>query len=49
VRVLYFFFERNKIILTNGFFKKTDKTPVKLKQLALERKRLFLANIKGVD
>jgi phage-related protein len=49
VRVLYFFFERNKIIFTNGFFKKTDKTPVKLKQLALERKRLFLAGIKGVD
>lgn len=26
-RVLYFFFYRGKAILTNGFIKKTDKTP----------------------
>ncbi len=26
-RVLYFFFAGNKIILTNGFIKKTQKTP----------------------
>jgi len=49
VRVLYFFFERNKIIFTNGFLKKSDKTPVKEKQLALERKRLFSDSVKGVD
>jgi len=49
IRVLYFFFERSKVIFTNGFLKKSDKTPVKEKQLALERKRLFLDSIKGVD
>ncbi len=49
IRVLYFFFERNKIIFTNGFLKKSDKTPIKEKQHALERKRLFLGSIKGVD
>ena len=27
-RVMYFFFDRGKIILTNGFVKKTQKTPV---------------------
>jgi len=26
-RVLYFFFVGNKVILTNGFIKKTQKTP----------------------
>ena len=28
-RVLYFFFVGNQIVLTNGFIKKTTKTPVK--------------------
>ena len=28
-RVMYFFFDRGKIILTNGFVKKTQKTPKK--------------------
>ncbi|MEI6856974.1 type II toxin-antitoxin system RelE/ParE family toxin [Psychrilyobacter sp.] len=28
-RVFYFFFVDNKIILTNGFIKKTQKTPTK--------------------
>ncbi|MBO4727804.1 MAG: type II toxin-antitoxin system RelE/ParE family toxin [Spirochaetaceae bacterium] len=35
-RVLYFFFIGKKIILTNGFIKKTQKTPKE--QLALAKK-----------
>jgi len=27
IRILYFFFERNRIVLTNGVIKKSDKTP----------------------
>ena len=27
-RVFYFFFHKNKVILTNGFTKKSQKTPV---------------------
>lgn len=33
-RVLYFFFIGNKAILTNGFIKKTQKTPLKEIELA---------------
>ena len=42
VRVLYFFFEGNKIIFTNGFIKKTDKLPQHEKQIAIQRKNSFL-------
>lgn len=42
VRVLYFFFHQNKAIFTNGFIKKTNRTPKKEKKLAIERKKLFL-------
>lgn len=28
-RVLYFYYEDKKIVLTNGFIKKTEKTPIK--------------------
>lgn len=45
-RVLYFFFCGGKIVLTNGFIKKSQKTPrmqidlaKKLRQNYLERKR----------
>lgn len=42
IRVLYFFFHRDKAIFANGFIKKVPKTPLKEKVLAIERRRLFL-------
>ncbi len=38
-RVLYFFYYEKKIILTNGFIKKTQKTPKKGTQLSKTAKR----------
>ena len=37
IRVLYFFFDRNKAILTNGFVKKSNKTPIQEKETAIHR------------
>ncbi|MBO4781847.1 MAG: type II toxin-antitoxin system RelE/ParE family toxin [Lachnospiraceae bacterium] len=37
-RALYFFFVGHKIIITNGFVKKTQKTPAKEIQIAKERR-----------
>ena len=37
-RVFYFFFTGKKIVLTNGFIKKTQKTPRKYIEVALEYK-----------
>ena len=37
-RVLYFFYYEGKIILTNGFIKKTQKTPPEEIKLAKERR-----------
>jgi len=42
VRVLYFFFHKDMAIFTNGFVKKSNKTPKREKQTAIERRRLFL-------
>lgn len=42
VRVLYFFFHHDTAILTNGFVKKTDKTPTREKEVAIERRKAFL-------
>lgn len=42
IRVLYFFFHQDSAILTNGFVKKTNKTPAKEKALAKERRQNFL-------
>ena len=39
VRTLYFFYDGQKIILTNGFIKKTNKTPSKEIETALEYKK----------
>jgi len=41
VRLLYFFFHQDKAILTNGFIKKTNKTPRREKVIARERRRMF--------
>ncbi len=40
-RVLYFFFIGRRIILTNGFVKKTDKTPESVKDLARQYRNEF--------
>ena len=40
-RVLYFFYYERKIILTNGFIKKTQKTPPEEIKLAKERRADF--------
>lgn len=40
-RVLYFFYYEGKIILTNGFIKKTQKTPPEEIKLAKERRDEF--------
>jgi phage-related protein len=37
-RIFYFFFVDNKIVLTNGFIKKTQKTPTNEISLALKYK-----------
>jgi len=42
VRVLYFFVKDNRIIFTNGFLKKTQKTPIKEIRTAVQRKKIFL-------
>ena len=41
-RILYFFYCDNKIILTNGFIKKTNKTPRKEIELAKSRKADYI-------
>ena len=42
IRVLYFFYYKNEIIFTNGFIKKSNRTPQREKELAVERRKLFL-------
>ena len=41
-RVLYFFFYDRKIILTNGFIKKSQKTPKKEIQMAKNRRHDYI-------
>ena len=41
-RVLYFFIYERKIIVTNGFIKKTRKTPIEQIQTAKARRKDFL-------
>ena len=41
-RVLYFFYYEGKIILTNGFVKKTQKTPTEEIKLAKERRADYI-------
>lgn len=42
-RVLYFFYVGERIILTNGFIKKTQKTPEREKKLARKYKQDYLS------
>ena len=42
-RVLYFFFVGQRIILTNGFVKKTDKTPQQEKDKAKQYRKEYLS------
>ena len=46
-RVLYFFVVGKKIILTNGFVKKTQKTPISEIEKALEYRKDFLKRYNG--
>jgi phage-related protein len=41
VRVLYFFFYGDQAIFTNGFIKKSNKTPRNEKLIAIERRKQF--------
>ena len=41
-RVLYFFFTGKRVVLTNGFVKKTQKTPAKEIELAKKYRKDFL-------
>jgi len=42
IRVLYFFFHANRAILTNGFVKKTGKTPNRQLETAIKDRKKFL-------
>jgi len=48
-RFLCFFFEGQKIIVTNGFHKKTDKLPKNEKEMALRLKNDYETRIKRGD
>lgn len=41
-RILYFFFIGNRVILTNGFVKKSQKTPIAELELAKKYKQDFI-------
>lgn len=47
VRVLYFFFDGEKVILTNGFIKKSHKTPKNEKETAVGRREIYFKTHKG--
>lgn len=48
-RILYFFYYEKKIILTNGFIKKTQKTPQKEIRLAKNRRKDYIERIERND
>ncbi len=43
IRIIYFFYCNNRIVLTNGFIKKTKRTPSQELESAGKRMKLFLA------
>ena len=47
IRVLYFFYHEDKVVFTNGFIKKTKKTPKKEIDLAESRRKLYLEKMEG--
>jgi len=46
-RILYFFYYQGKIILTNGFVKKVQKTPRKEIQVAKARRAEYIERVKN--
>jgi len=42
IRILYFFYYENKIILTHGFIKKQQKVPMTVVELSKERRRSYI-------
>jgi phage-related protein len=42
IRVFYFFHGGNEIVFTNGFIKKTSKTPIQELEVAWQRKKSYL-------
>ncbi|MFH0839831.1 MAG: type II toxin-antitoxin system RelE/ParE family toxin [Candidatus Omnitrophota bacterium] len=49
IRVLFFFYLRDKAIFTNGFIKKSAKTPKNELEIAIERKIKYLNRYEGDD
>ncbi len=47
VRVLHFFIDQDKAVLTNGFIKKTQKTPKKEIKTAMTRRKIYLSRRKA--
>ena len=46
-RALYFFYYQGKIIVTNGFVKKTQKTPASVKSLAKKMRKEYIERMEG--
>ncbi|MBR2802445.1 MAG: type II toxin-antitoxin system RelE/ParE family toxin [Erysipelotrichaceae bacterium] len=44
IRILYFFYKDKRIIFTNGFTKKTQKTPIREIKTAIKRRDRFYRN-----
>ncbi len=47
IRVLYFFYDGEKAVLTNGFIKKSNKTPRKEKETAIGRRKTYFQKYRG--
>jgi len=48
-RFMSFFYTGKKIIITNGFYKKTQKLPRKEKALALKRMKSYISRVASGD
>ncbi len=47
IRVLYFFYHQDKVIFTNGFIKKSGKTPRNEIEIAIKRRHEYLSKFEG--